>query len=59
MGVSGQHHRSAAFSSGKRPGTHCSEGWVGPTAGLDIQVTRQLWSVTNASKLESRSELQR
>lgn len=39
-GVSGRHHRSAALSPGKRPGTHCSEGWVGPKAGLDIEVTR-------------------
>jgi len=23
------------FTSGKRPGTHCTGGWVGPRAGLD------------------------
>ena len=35
MGVGGQHHAAAALSPGKRPGTHCIGGWVGPRAGLD------------------------
>jgi hypothetical protein len=35
MGVGGQLHAPAALSSGKRPGTHCTGGWVGPRAGLD------------------------
>jgi hypothetical protein len=30
MGVGGQLHAPAAL-----PGTHCIEGWVGPSAGLD------------------------
>ena len=35
MGVGGQRHAPAALSPGKRPGTHCIEGWMGPKAGLD------------------------
>ena len=35
MGVGGQHHAPAALSPGKRPGTHCIGGWVGPRAGTD------------------------
>jgi len=34
-GVGGQRHVSAALLPGKRPGTQCIEGWVGPRAGLD------------------------
>jgi hypothetical protein len=29
-GVGGQHHAPAAIYPGKRPGTHCIGGWVGP-----------------------------
>ena len=35
MGVGGQHHAPAAFTPRERPGTHCTEGWVGLGAGLD------------------------
>jgi hypothetical protein len=35
MGVGGQQHAPAALPPGKRPGTHCIGGWVGPRAGLD------------------------
>jgi hypothetical protein len=36
MRVSGQHHALAAlYPRGMDPGTHCTEGWVGPRAGLD------------------------
>ena len=35
MRVSGQLHAPAALPPGKRPGTHCIGGWVGPRAGLD------------------------
>ena len=35
MGVGGQRHAPAAFTARKRPGTHCTGGWVGPRAGLD------------------------
>jgi hypothetical protein len=35
MGVGGQRHASAALPPGKKPGTHCIGGWVGPRAGLD------------------------
>ena len=34
-GVSGQQHAQAALYRRERPGTHCTGGWVGPTAGLD------------------------
>jgi hypothetical protein len=35
MGVGGQLHAPAALPPGKRPGTYCMGGWVGPRAGLD------------------------
>ena len=35
-GVGDQRHAPAALPPGKRPGTHCTEGWVGPMAGLDV-----------------------
>jgi hypothetical protein len=35
MGVGGQLHAPAALPLGKRPGTYCTGGWVGPRAGLD------------------------
>ena len=35
MEVGGQHHAPAALPPGKRPGTHCIEGWVGPRAGMN------------------------
>ena len=34
MGVGGQRHSPAALPR-KRPGTHCTGGWMGPRAGLD------------------------
>ena len=34
-GVGGQRHAPAALPPGKRPGTHCIGGLVGPRAGLD------------------------
>jgi hypothetical protein len=35
MGVDGQRHAPAALPPGKRPGTHCTGGRVGPRSGLD------------------------
>jgi hypothetical protein len=35
MGVGGRRHAPAALPPGKRHGTHCIGGWVGPRAGLD------------------------
>jgi hypothetical protein len=35
MRVGGQLHAPAALPPGKRAGTHCIGGWVGPRAGLD------------------------
>ena len=34
-GVRGQCHAPAALYPRERPGTHCTEGWVGPRVGLD------------------------
>jgi hypothetical protein len=34
-GVGGQRHASAALPPGKRLGTRCLRGWVGPMTGLD------------------------
>jgi hypothetical protein len=30
-----QRHAPAVLSPGKRPGTHCAGGWVGPRGGMD------------------------
>ena len=35
-GVRGQRYAPAALYPGERPGTHCTRGWVGPRAGLDM-----------------------
>jgi hypothetical protein len=35
MWVGGQRHAPAALPPGKKPCTHCTEGWVGHRAGLD------------------------
>jgi hypothetical protein len=35
MRVGSQLHAPAALPPGKRPGTHCTGGWVGPRTGLD------------------------
>ena len=35
MGVGSQRHTPAALAPGKRPGTDCIGGWVGPRVGLD------------------------
>jgi hypothetical protein len=35
MGVGDQRQSPAALPPGKRLGTHCTGGWVGPRAGLD------------------------
>ena len=34
-GVRGQRHAPATFYPRKRPGTHCTGGWVGPRSGVD------------------------
>jgi hypothetical protein len=37
--VSGQRHAPAALNlGGKDPGTHCTGGWVGLTAGMGTEV---------------------
>ena len=34
-GMGGQRHAPATLFPGKKPGTHCTGGWVGPRVGLD------------------------
>jgi hypothetical protein len=34
MGAGGQRQAPATLLPGKRLGTHCTGGWVGPNAGL-------------------------
>ena len=36
MGVGGQRQAPAALPPGKRLDIHCTGGWVGPRAGLDV-----------------------
>jgi hypothetical protein len=38
MRVGGQLHAPATLPLGKRPGTHCTEGWVGPRASNAYEV---------------------
>jgi len=35
MGMGGRRHVQAALPPGKRAGTHCIGGWLGPRAGLE------------------------
>jgi hypothetical protein len=35
MGVGGKRHAPTALPPGKRPGTYCIEGWVGPRTGAE------------------------
>jgi hypothetical protein len=35
MGVGGQHRASVTLPQGKKPGNHCTGGWVGPKADMD------------------------
>jgi hypothetical protein len=39
MGVGGQRHAPAALPPGKRPGTHCIRGWMGPTGAENLAHT--------------------
>jgi len=41
MEVGGQHHASTALTPGKHPGTHATEGWVGPRAGVGVLQKRK------------------
>ena len=54
-GMGGQRHAPAALPRGKRSGTHCIRGWVGPRTGADnLALTwirspdrRKLWCIFN------------
>ena len=41
MGMGGQRHVLATLSLEKRAGTHCTGGWVGHRAGLDVLENRK------------------
>jgi hypothetical protein len=36
MGMDGQFHAPVTLSAVKRLRAHCTEGWVGPRAGMDL-----------------------
>jgi len=47
-GVVGQRHNPAALPSGKRPGAHCTRGWVDLRAGGTdriVQETEKKWKI--------------
>jgi len=54
-GVVGQRHAPAALPPGKRRGTLCIGGWVGPRAGLDGRGKLALIRI-RSSGLPARSE---
>ena len=37
IALGGQYHAAVALPPGKRPGTHCIGGWVGPRANLETR----------------------
>jgi hypothetical protein len=39
MGVGGQRQAPTALLLGKKPGTHCICGWMGPRACLDQKIS--------------------
>jgi hypothetical protein len=52
-GVSGQRHAPAALCPGERtPGTHCTEGWVFPRAGLDTEARGKFLYPCRGSNLD-------
>ena len=55
-GVGGQRHAPAALPPGKRPGTHCIGGLVGPRAGLDGCGKSHLPTGIRSPDLPARSE---
>jgi hypothetical protein len=49
MEVGGQRHAPSALPPGKRPGTHCIGGWVGPRARLDLPaLSKSLYRLSNS-----------
>jgi hypothetical protein len=55
MGASGQHHApTALYPREKDPGTHCTGGWVGPTAGLDTVARGKILCLCRGTNLIAR-----
>jgi hypothetical protein len=53
MGMSGQGHAPAALYPGERTlVTHCTGGWVGLRAGLDIEVRGKTLCACRGSNLD-------
>jgi hypothetical protein len=53
MAVSGQRHSLAALYPGERTtGTHCTGGWVHPTAGLDTEAPGKISCLCRGSNLD-------
>jgi hypothetical protein len=53
MGVSGQRHAPAALYTGERTSSsHCTGGWVGPRAGLDIEARGQILYLCRGPNLD-------
>jgi hypothetical protein len=52
-GVTGQRHAPVAlYPLGKDPGTHCTEGWVGPRAGLDTETRGKIHCLCQGSNID-------
>jgi hypothetical protein len=54
MGLNGQRHALAVLYPGERTSaTHCTEGWVGPRAGLGTETTGRILSPLPGIELNS------
>jgi hypothetical protein len=59
MGVSGQHHASAALYPRERtPGTHWIGDWMGPRAGLDSGAIRKILCLCRGSNPDRPARIQ-
>jgi hypothetical protein len=52
MGVSGQRHALTLYPGKRTPGTHWTEGWVGPRAGLDTEAWGKILCPCQESNLD-------
>jgi hypothetical protein len=52
-GMNGQRHAPTGICPEERtPGTHCTEGWVGPRAGLDTELRGKILNLCRGSNLD-------